>query len=100
MSTTETYKRNITEFKGHDNLGFDSKTENKNKIPTNGSTENRNIPSEFIDKGPENLEKKKKKKEKHNTVPYFKLFRFATKFEIFLLVIGLICKFESKFENV
>jgi hypothetical protein len=36
---------------------------------------------------------KKDKKEKTNTISYFKLFRFATKWEICILITGLICKF-------
>jgi hypothetical protein len=101
MSTTGTYKQNITEFGGHDNFAFDAKAENgaKRNSTTSASASGSgsgsvspNIPSEMIDKGKTKL-MEKKKKEKHHTVPYFKLYRFATKFEIFLLVVGLICKF-------
>lgn len=46
--------------------------------------------SEFIDKGDQTITENNTKK-KPETVSYFKLFRFATSFELFLLVVGLVC---------
>ncbi|XP_063900759.1 ATP-dependent translocase ABCB1-like isoform X1 [Zophobas morio] len=63
-------------------------------VPTEGIPSNisllpqESLPRKDLNKDSKRSKNKETKKEKIKTVPYFKLFRFATRFDIFLVIVG------------